>query len=147
MSDSVNPVDVEIDLDNIPLEAEPGSYTATCKKCKVLKTKERGFPMLVLEWELTGAAEGSKGPAPDDGASVTDFVVIFPAGDKNHARSLKGLKALADACGVAKGEAPKSFSDETKDAWEELFTGREAVLRISHQVDKGKNEKRVRVNY
>ena len=69
---------VEFDLENIPLDAEEGTYTATCTaKCQ--PTKDEHFPMFILEWKLTEREGG--GDVADD-ARVTDFLVLFPAGHK-----------------------------------------------------------------
>jgi len=138
-----------IDFDrNIEPDAAVGQYNATLEEVKVSKTSKDEMPMLVLEWQLTEALDGGDAQEKSVGASVTDFLVFFPAGDR---RGRMGKVKYAQLCELlqidpdiipARLESKADFLDFIKEA-----KAQGATVWVSQREDKSSGEMRTNVNY
>lgn len=84
---------VDYDQKNIPPDAPAGEWTATCS-VKKSKTSKDNYPMLILEWKITEAADEVNESFV--GASTSDFVTFFPEGHRASKMGKLKVKALCE---------------------------------------------------
>lgn len=137
---------IDYDASELPPEAQPGAYEATCTSLKVTKTQKESFPMLIVEWTLD-AVDG-EGDENSVGATIADFVTFFPAKHKAGRMSIQRFRALVDAAGIDPDVLPQRLT--SKNDFAELISAlrnKKMTVYIFHQLDKRTNEQRASVSY
>lgn len=136
---------IDYDVSKLPLDAEEGLYDARCAEIKVSATANGSFPMLILEWKLEDAVDGSEASV---GATVADFMTFFPPTHKAAKMSVGRTRSLLDAAGLDYDLIPTRLTgkESFRDLIDEL-EGKKLTLRIKHETDKKSGEVRCKVIY
>lgn len=136
------PVEYNPDLEP---EAPTGKWEATCK-VKKIKTKEKGLPMLILEWKLEDTDE-------DDhkihlGKTVADFVSFPAQGAKNGNMSRIGLRKLCEAFEIPLETIPRGElrSWDDLDALIDALDGKQGII-YTKTTEQESGESKTRVSY
>ncbi len=131
---------------DIPPDMDSGKFVFKLDKVSVRPTKKDQWPMLVLEWKGKKCLEGQG--ERNIGASVTDFIVFFPEGERKGNMSRRQLDALLTAAGIDKTLVPEKI--ENKADFDELsaaLKGLQLDAWVTQEKDKSTGEVRCSIKY
>jgi hypothetical protein len=137
---------INFDVKTSEPEAQVGQYEAIIHEIKVTKTSTDGYPMLIVEWKLDSAEDEEN--KKSEGATVPDFIALFPEGDSKGRMGKLRLRQLCEGLEIdldtipTRIEEPSDFDDFIKVAKRQRMT-----VWVTHRTDKSTNEVRVGVAY
>lgn len=124
-------------------EAPTGKWGATCK-AKKIKTKDKGLPMIILEWKLEESEEEDH--QIHLGKSVTDFVSFPGPGTKNGNMSRLQLRKLCEAFDIPQETIPRgqlSSWDDVDDLFQAIDGLQGTIWTITKTQESGESKTRV----
>lgn len=139
---------VEFDTNKIEPEAAAGKYKARIADVEVMATKKDGYPMIRIDWKLLKALTDDEACEKSEGAQVSDYIAMFPDGDrrgnmaKRRFRALRELLDLSDDILPTRIESKSDFNDLLK-----ALKKAEAEVFIQVREDKETKEERANVSY
>lgn len=143
---------VNFDGETVEPEAAPGKYEATVDDVKVSKTKpEKGaFPMLIIEWKLTGTESDDEKcqQCVEKGVTLADFLTFFPEGDRRGRMGKQRFRKLNEKLGIDNDVLPKRL--ETKadfDDYKAALQGQTLEIWVTASTDEESGETRTSVHY
>ncbi len=132
------------DMSEIPPDLPAGKWLATCSVKKMATSKDK-YPMLVLEWVTSEAlTDGNEG---FEGARAADFLVFWPASNKNARRAKQGLKTMCEALGISVPTATSLKSWDDIGEFIAELDGLQATIYTIVETRKDNGEQRTKVLY
>jgi len=142
--EDMNFTPVDYDVSEMPVDAPEGAYTGKIKKVDITKSKQDGYPQLVLEVRLIDSEEEEGEDAVKQGCSLNTYVTFFPKKEgRRGAPSKIALKGIMDALHLDEDLVPTRI--ETKRDLEDLadaLKGQELNVWVVHREDRDSGEVR-----
>lgn len=138
---------VEYDSNKIEPEAAAGKYKSKVADLELTKTKNDGFPMIRLDWQLTKALTDDAACKKSEKATVSDWIVFFPDGNRKGNMGKRKFRQLRELLDLADDILPTRL--ESKSDFKELMAAlKNAKAEIFISVkDDDNGEPRASVNY
>jgi hypothetical protein len=136
---------IKFDVNAMEPEAQVGEYEAVIENVKVAATSADKYPMLVIEWKLTKAADDDNDKSV--GATVPDFIAFFPEGDSKGRMGKLRIRQLCEKLDVDLDLLPTNIEDKSDfDEFIRAIRRQSMTVFVTHREDKS-GEMRVGVQY
>jgi hypothetical protein len=141
---------VDFDGGEVEADAAPGCYEAIIEEVKISKTSKDSFPMAILEWKLNSSVEEEPTAEQEKsvGATVADFLVFFPKGDKRGKMGIIRRNKLFEMLGIDTDVIPQRIQSKAdfKD-FAGALKGQSMQLWVTSKTDQDSGEVRTGVQY
>jgi hypothetical protein len=139
---------IDCDTNNIEPDAAVGEYEAKVDSTRVMATKKDNMPMLVIDWKLEKTESDDEACEKSIGATVADFIALFPDGDRRGRMGKLRLRQLREAMGIDDDVLPSRIT--SKDDFKDLqaaMRGQKLTVWVTHKTDTETNEVRIGIQY
>lgn len=139
---------VDYDVETSEPDAAKGEYEAVCEAVKINKTKKDSYPMPTLDWKLESTMTDTEEAQKSIGATVTDFIALFPEGDRRGRMGKVRLRTLFEKLGIDPSVMPKRIQSKSdlKDL-QEALKGQRLTVYITTSTDEASGETRANIHY
>lgn len=139
---------VDYDINAIEPDAAAGEYEFVIDDVKISKTSKDSFPMLIVEWKITGYGGDDPACEKSVGAALSDFLTFFPEGHKGLKMGKMRMRQLNERLGVDNDVVPTNIRSKADlQDYAAALKGQTCTAWVVMETDKQSGEEQARIKY